>query len=293
MHFRLCCLLSTEEKLCARELVHDTQTEPWTKQSVKTDHVANIPFFNFTVLAVESSFNRTSWPCSITLLSNYRIARNPTRKETNAWRNVILWLALVTSLIGILITFDFLFCVSCFLPFFRESYCLQTKLVCLFLVKTERTKFSFLLGEMLRDETKKAWLRIHARPFWSSWLLVNQRGVSGGADVTKFLEGGSCYGYSECNRVLQVDKRVSTEMSVSFCGLTCDFSKMIPLMVERKYWSKYMNALRPKIQHKFISNHISSLTVSQGSPWKKQDDKDFKTPKLKVINLGTATKVGD
>ena len=42
-------------------------------------------------------------------------------------------------------------------------------------------------------------------------------------------------GYSECNRVLQVDKRVSTEMSVSFCGLTCDFSKMIPLMVERKY----------------------------------------------------------
>ena len=69
----------------------------------------------------------------------------------------------------------------------------------------------------------------------SSWLLVNQRGVSGGADVTKFLEGGSCHDYSECNRVLQVDKRVSTEMSVSFCGLTCDFSKKIPLMVERKY----------------------------------------------------------
>lgn len=146
---------------------------------------------------------------------------------------------------------------------------------------------------MLRDETKKAWLRIHARPFWSSWLLVNQRGVSGGADVTKFLEGRSCHGYSEFNRVLQVDKRVSTEMSVSFCGLTCDFSKMIPLMVERKYWSKYMNALRPKIQHKFISNHISSLTVSQGSPWKKQDDKDFKTPKLKVINLGTGAHAGD
>lgn len=33
------------------------------------------------------------------------------------------------------------------------------------------------------------------------------------------------HGYSECNRVLQVDKRVSTEMSVTaFCGLTCDFS---------------------------------------------------------------------
>lgn len=54
-----------------------------------------------------------------------------------------------------------------------------------------------------------------------------------------------------------------------------------------------MNALRPKIQHKFISNHISSLTVSQGSPRKKQDDKDFKTPKLKVINLGTGAHAGD
>ena len=54
----------------------------------------------------------------------------------------------------------------------------------LFLVKTERAKFSFLLGEMLRDETKKAWLRYMQD--LSSWLLVNQRGVSGGADVTKF-----------------------------------------------------------------------------------------------------------
>ena len=107
------------------------------------------------------------------------------------------------------------------------------KLVCPFLVKTERAKFSFLLGEMLRDETKKAWLRYMQDR--SSWLLVNPRAGSGGADGTKFLAGGSCHCYSECNRVLQVDKRVSTEMSVSFCGLTCDFSKMIPLMVERKY----------------------------------------------------------
>ena len=165
MHFRLCCLLSTEEKLCARELVHDTQTKSWKKQSVKTDHVANIPFFNFTVLAVESSFHRTSWPCSITLLSNYRIARNPTRKETSAWRNVILWLALVTLRIGILIAVDFLFCFSCFLPFSGKAIVYRRNWSVLFLVKTERAKFSFLLGEMLRDETKRAWLRIHARPF--------------------------------------------------------------------------------------------------------------------------------
>ena len=176
MHFRLCCLLSIGERLCARELVHDTQTKSWKKQSVKTDHVANIPFFNFTVLAVESSFNRTSWPCSITLLSNYRIARNPTRKETSAWRYIMIGTCnLAHRNIDCIWFFVRLFLFS---TFFRESYCLQTKLVgAFFLFKTDewektsifyfqKGKVQFSVGtKMLRDETKKAWLRLHARPF--------------------------------------------------------------------------------------------------------------------------------
>ena len=165
MHFRLCCLLSTEEKLCARELVHDTQTKPWKKQSVKTDHVANIPFFNLTVLAVESSFNRTSWPCSITLLSNYRIARNPTRKETSAWRNVILWLALVTLRIGILIAFDFLFCFSCFLPFFMGKLLFTDEISLSFFSQNWKGKVQFSVGRSVAWWDKKGLAAIHARPF--------------------------------------------------------------------------------------------------------------------------------
>ena len=176
MHFRLCCLLSTEEKLCARELVHNTQTKSWKKQSVKTDHVANIPFFNFTVLAVESSFNRTSWPCSITLLSNYRIARNPTRKETSAWRYIMIGTCNLTHRnIDCIWFFVLLFLFSTFFPgklLFTDEIGWG-----FFLVKTDewekrsififkRAKFSFLFRtKMLRDETKKAWLRLHARPF--------------------------------------------------------------------------------------------------------------------------------
>ena len=223
MHFRLCCLLSTEEKLCARELVHGTQTEPWTKQSVKTDHVANIPFFNLTVLAVESSFNRTSWPCSITLLSNYRMTRNPTRKETSAWRSVILWLALVALLIGILIAFDFLFCFSCFLPFFREGYCLQTKLVCPFLVKTDewekrcifyfqKGKVQFSVGRNFAWWDKKGLTAYTCKTFLVGYWLIE--GVCLEVRMLRNFWKGR-HGYSECNRVLQVDKLVSTEMSVS------------------------------------------------------------------------------
>lgn len=226
MHFRLCCLLSTEEKLCARELVHDTQTKSWKKQSVKTDHVANIPFFNFTVLAVESSFHRTSWPCSITLLSNYRIARNPTRKETSAWRNVILWLALVTLRIGILIAVDFLFCFSCFLPFFRESYCLQTKLVCPFFSQNWKGKVQFSVGRNVAWWDKKGLAAYTCKTFLVGYWLIE--GVCLEVRMLRNFWKGR-HGYSECNRVslrvLQVDKRVSTEMSVTaFCGLTCDFS---------------------------------------------------------------------
>lgn len=90
----------------------------------------------------------------------------------------------------------------------------------------KRAKFSFLLGEMLRDETKKAWLRIHARPFKGVCLKVRM--------LRNFWKDR--HGYSECNRVLRVDKRVSTEMSVrAFCGLTCAIFLMIPLTMERKY----------------------------------------------------------
>lgn len=232
MHFRLCWLLSTEEKLCARELVHDTQTEPWKKQSVKNDHVANIPFFNFTVLAVESSFNRTSWPCSITLLSNYRIAQNPTLEKTSAWCNVILWLALVILLIGTHRNIDciwFLFCFSCFLPFFRERYCLQTKLVCSFLVKTDewdfyfhKGKVQFSFGRNVAWWDKKGLAASTCKTFLVDYWLI--KGVCLEVRMLRNFWKGR-HGYSECNRVLQVDKRVSTEMSVrAFCGLTCDFS---------------------------------------------------------------------
>lgn len=200
MHFRLCCLLSTEEKLCARELVHDTQTEPWKKQSVKNDHVANIPFFNFIVLAVESSFNRTSWPCSITLLSNYRIAQNPTLEKTSAWCNVILWLALVILLIGTHRNIDciwFFVLLFLFSTFFPGKLLFTDEIGLFFFSQNWRMGFLFSQGQssvFFREKCcvmRQKRLGCVYKQDLSSWLLANQRGVFGGADVTKFLEGSS------------------------------------------------------------------------------------------------------
>ena len=54
----------------------------------------------------------------------------------------------------------------------------------------KRAKFSFLLGLKCCVMRQKRLGCVYMQDL-SSWLLVNRRGVFGGADVTKFLEGPS------------------------------------------------------------------------------------------------------
>ena len=150
---------------------------------------------------------------------NYPVEQLPYHTESDTERNECVTQCYIMigtcSLTHILIAFDFLFCFSCFLPFFREGYCLQTKLVCPFLVKTDewekrcifyfqKGKVQFSVGRNVAWWDKKGLAAYTCKTFLVGYWLIE--GVCLEVRMLRNFWKGR-HGYSECNSILWFDVR--------------------------------------------------------------------------------------